>query len=91
LKLADAESPLNFADALSEGQLYLTEKESLALNVLPLVSAEYRVGSAAADLIFSVLSILGSERESERIAISRSFLKNDKLGSGRGQPLRFQQ
>jgi hypothetical protein len=58
LELADANSPLNVADLMSQGQLYLTNKEFLALNVLPLVSAGLRVGSAAADLVFSVLSIL---------------------------------
>lgn len=57
-KLADADSPLNVAEILSEGRLYLTEKESLALNVLPLASAHLKVGSAANDLIVSMLSII---------------------------------
>ena len=58
LDLADANSPLNVADVISQGQLYLTNKEFQALNVLPIESANLRVGAAAADLITAALSII---------------------------------
>ena len=58
LELADANSPQNVADLMSQGQLYLTNKEFRALNVLPIVSRDLRVGAAAADLVTSVLSII---------------------------------
>lgn len=58
LELADANSPLNVADLMSQGQLYLTNKEFRALNVLPLVSANLRIGSSAADLVTSMLSVI---------------------------------
>lgn len=62
VKHADAESPLNIADLLSSGRLYLTDKESLALNVLPPLAAVLRFGSASADLIASALSVLPSAK-----------------------------
>lgn len=58
LKLADANSPLTVADLLSEGQLYLSEKESLALNVLPIISTGLKTTAAGADVITAILSIL---------------------------------
>ena len=58
LTLADSESPLNAADLLSEGQLYLNQKEFLALNVLPAGSAVLRMTAAGADVITAILSVL---------------------------------
>ncbi|MGB7933639.1 MAG: toxin, partial [Gammaproteobacteria bacterium] len=58
LKLAAADTPLNLADLIPHGSLFLSEKEFLALNVLPLISTSLRIGSAAADIVFSTLATL---------------------------------
>lgn len=61
LKLADATSSvinMSIVDLLFPGNYYLTKKEFLALNDLPAISAGLRIGSAAADLVTSVFSVL---------------------------------
>lgn len=61
LKLADATSSvinMSIVDLLFPGNYYLTNKEFLALNDLPVISAGLRIGSAAADIVTSVFSVL---------------------------------